>query len=327
MSSTESLDPEGDERRRQRRRRELVVQRRRRAAVVAMVVPLAAFVAGLMSGAGAGDSSSRPGGSDAAVLPDGERRIFPGHRVVAFYGAPQAAELGELGIGRPSSAVRRLRKQAAAYRRPGTPQLLGLELIATIANASPGQDGLYRSQQEPEVIDRYLRAARRAKALLILDVQPGRADFLSEAKRLRRWLEEPDVSLALDPEWRTPDAVPGQVIGSVTSGEVNQVSDYVAQIVKRGDLPQKLLVLHQFTADMIQDPDQILPRRGLALTFNVDGFGDRPNKVSKYDSFARRPETRRFHHGFKLFYKEDTNLMSPRQVLGLRPQPRLVVYE
>ena len=38
-------------------------------------------------------------------------------------------------------------------------------------------------------------------------------------------------------------------------------------------------------------------------------------------------ELTRFHNGFKLFYEEDTNLMSPRQVLALRPPPDIVVYE
>jgi hypothetical protein len=36
---------------------------------------------------------------------------------------------------------------------------------------------------------------------------------------------------------------------------------------------------------------------------------------------------RRFHAGFKLFYHEDTNLMTPRQVLKLQPRPEFVVYE
>jgi hypothetical protein len=58
---------------------------------------------------------------------------------------------------------------------------------------------------------------------------------------------------------------------------------------------------------------------------NVDGFGDRPNKISKYRSFTRGRHDR--HHGFKLFYEEDLNLMRPRQVLRLRPLPELVVYE
>jgi hypothetical protein len=64
---------------------------------------------------------------------------------------------------------------------------------------------------------------------------------------------------------------------------------------------------------------------GVALTVNVDGFGDRPNKRSKYREFTRGRRDR--HHGLKLFYSEDTNLMQPRHVLGLRPPPELVVYE
>ena len=53
------------------------------------------------------------------------------------------------------------------------------------------------------------------------------------------------------------------------------------------------------------------------FTMNVDGFGDRPNKISKYRAFTS--EAVRFHDGFKLFYREDTNLMSPGAVLDLRP--------
>ena len=33
------------------------------------------------------------------------------------------------------------------------------------------------------------------------------------------------------------------------------------------------------------------------------------------------------YNGFKLFFREDTGLMSPRDVLGLRPAPDVVVYE
>jgi hypothetical protein len=58
---------------------------------------------------------------------------------------------------------------------------------------------------------------------------------------------------------------------------------------------------------------------------NVDGFGDRPNKISKYRQFTH--DGTRFHHGYKLFYEEDTNLMRPRSVLALQPPPDFVVYE
>ena len=46
---------------------------------------------------------------------------------------------------------------------------------------------------------------------------------------------------------------------------------------------------------------------------------------AKYREFTR--DLRRRHNGFKLFYHEDVNLMSPQRVLRLRPQPELVVYE
>ncbi|MEA2183487.1 MAG: hypothetical protein QOF69_2672 [Solirubrobacteraceae bacterium] len=259
-------------------------------------------------------------------LPRGGQRIFPDFRVVAFYGAPQSSQLGTLGIGPPSQAARRLRRVARGYARKTRPVLPAFELISTIAAAAPGDDGLHRMHQPDEVIDRYLQAARKTKALLVLDIQPGRGDFMSEAIRLERWLREPDVGIALDPEWHVgPDEIPGQVIGSVTADEVNLVSAYVSKFVEEHNLPEKLFVVHQFTSGMIENKDRVVRRPGLAVTMNVDGFGDPANKVSKYDQFTS--ELARFHDGFKLFYEEDTNLMQPRQVLALGPPPDLVVYE
>ena len=95
--------------------------------------------------------------------------------------------------------------------------------------------------------------------------------------------------------------------------------------MRRYDLPQKLLVVHRFTADMIQAEHDLERHPGVALVVNVDGFGDQPNKISKYNEFTK--DLRRRFNGFKLFYEEDVNLMKPRQVLRLNPQPDLVVYE
>src|SRR4051794_7296132 len=260
-------------------------------------------------------------------LPRGGRRIFPDFRVVAFYGAPQDKQLGELGIGTPAHAGRKLLRQAAPYARRTRPVLPAMELISTVAANAPGPDGLYRTQQTPAVINRYLRAARRIKALLILDIQPGHADFLSEAQRLAPWLGQPDVGIALDPEWHTPGVVPGSQIGSVTAAEVNQVSEFVSNIVRARKLPEKLFLMHQFTDGMIQGKELVLPRPGLAMTFNVDGFGDRPNKLSKYAAFTAQTRGRPFADGYKLFYHEDTNLMAPDDVMRMQPRPDLVVYE
>ena len=259
-------------------------------------------------------------------LPWGGRRIFPDSRVVAFYGAPQNRALGILGIGRPRDAARKLRRQMRPYRRAKLPVRPAFELLATIALANPGAGGKYRGRQSPEVIGRYLRAARRAGAILILDIQPGRSDFMTEARALRRWLREPDVSLALDPEWNMgPRGVPGTRIGSVDATMVNRVGAYMDRIVRRRDLPQKLLLVHKFTDTMVRRQRLLRQRRRVALTFSVDGVGGSKIKIDKYRYFTRKPDG--IWDAFKIFYEEDPDPISPRRVLGLRPPPRLVIYE
>lgn len=303
---------------------------RRRLTAAAALLAVVALAALLIGG---GEGGQTPPSADEVSdplppppeLPRGGRSILPEHRVVAYYGAPQDPQLGELGIGSPDSAVRRLERQARPYDRERRPALPALELITVIANADAGQDGMYRARQEDSVIRRYLRAARRAQALLILDIQPGRSDFFTETIRLRRWLKKPDVSLALDPEWRVTDSeVPGQVIGRVDSREVNATSAWLDQLVARRRLPQKLLVIHQFTDDMV-DESALKPRDGLDIVLNADGFGGRAVKRAKYREFTRQDTG--FHQGFKLFYEEDVDLMPPRAVMRLRPAPDFVVYE
>ena len=318
------MEEEARRRRREEARRRIYRRRRLVAAGIAAVVVLL-LVSGLLAFGGGGSEPDAKPEPKRASLPRGGRTILPDQRVVAYYGAPQNHELGALGIGSPDAAGRRLRKQATTYARKTRPVMLAFELIATVANADAGEDGLYRTRQSDAVIRRYLRAARRAKALLLLDIQPGHADFMDEVRHLDRWLREPDVGLALDPEWHTPDAQPGSVIGSVTAATVNDVSAHLAKIVRDGNLPEKLFVVHQFTPNMIAGKERVQQPPGVAVTMNVDGFGDRPNKVSKYHQFTH--DGTRFHRGYKLFYEEDTNLMTPGSVLALQPRPDLVVYE
>jgi hypothetical protein len=309
-----------------------VYRRRRLVALAALLGALVLAVAVVLVLTSGGPSSGAQAARDGVAkpppppqLPRGGREILPRYRVVAYYGAPQDVELGALGIGRPDQAVARLEKQAKPYAAGGRPIMPVLELIAVVAAHDPGDGGRYDLRQPDSVIRRYLKAARRAKALLVLDIQPGRSDFFTEATRLRKWLRQPDVGLALDPEWRVTDAqVPGQVIGRVDSRELNATTAWLAQLIARDRLPQKLVIIHQFTDDMV-DETALRPRPGEAIVLNADGFGTRPVKVSKYKRFTRQAPG--FEQGFKLFYKEDVGMMTPHQVLRLKPRPDVVVYE
>jgi len=260
-------------------------------------------------------------------LPRGGRSILPEFRVFAHYGAPQAKQLGILGIGSPIAAGVRLNRQARAYAGKGRrPVLPAMELIGVIASAQPGADGKYRHRQTRKLILTYLKAARRAKALLILDIQPGRANFVTEVKALADVLIQPDVGLALDPEWRMrPTQVPGRVIGSVDASEINEVTAWLSDFVNAGNLPDKLVIVHQFTDEMIRRKKGLKVRPGIDMVLNADGFGTAAAKTATYGRVVRNRGP--FHTGFKLFFVEDTGLMTPKQVLRLRPQPEVVIYE
>jgi hypothetical protein len=254
--------------------------------------------------------------------------VLPENRVVGFYGAPQAKQLGELGIGSPASAAKRLRRQIRPYKRLSRQPILPVfELLGTIALSGPGADGKYRARQPDSVIRRYARVARRNRFLLMLDIQPGRSTFIDEVEHLKRWLRKPFVSVALDPEWNMGDnGVPGQEIGSVSARMVNRVTRYLTGITREHDLPQKLVVVHQFTDSMVRHKDDLKVRPGVDMVLNADGFGTPDAKRSKYEELSPSRRSGLFP-GFKLFYHEDTNLMSPKQVMRLRPRPRFVVYE
>lgn len=250
--------------------------------------------------------------------------IFPDARVVSFWGSPQLTRsiLGRLSA---RAATKRLIEQAAAYeRRDERPVVPAFNLVAAIATADAGRDGMYRSRQSSNVIDAYLRAARRVGARLILDVQPGRAKPLAEVRVLARWLREPDVDLAIDPEWNVgPRGVPGRTDGVLRAATVNSVSAYLARLVDREGLPQKLFVLHQFRSPSLPDRDEIIPRAEVASLINFDGIGSGRAKKRGYE----RLSSPRLFNGFSLFYSLDQGLLSPAQVLRLRPEADFVMYQ
>ncbi len=296
---------------------------------IAIAVFAAALAAGaLTQGGGAWAQERRAGNGQEGELPRGGKSVFPQHFVVGFAGAPQAAGLGALGIGSPDDAARRLENQARPYGSLSNKKLLPVfELIATICQASPGSDGKYRFRQPDGVIRRYANEAREEKFLLMLDIQPGRSTFIEEVKHFAPWLKRSFVSVALDPEWNMgPSGVPGQQIGSVDASMINKVTAYLSKLIRENDLPQKLVVVHQFTDQMVRNKDNLRVHRNIDLVLNADGVGTPSQKRGTYEALAPSKNSG-ISPGFKVFYEEDPNMMSPGQVMGLRPRPKFVVYE
>ncbi|MFG2579038.1 hypothetical protein [Streptomyces malaysiensis] len=261
-------------------------------------------------------------------LPRGGRELSR-YRLVGYCGLPGADALGRLGIGDLDDRVRQIEKTARAYAADREPQPV-LELLATVANSSAGPDGSYRSRTSPDTIRRFHDAAKRHRALLLLNIQPGRASVLGEVKALREWLVHPDVGIALDPEWEMgPGEVPGNTYGRTSGKELTDVARHLSGIVAEHDLPQKPLVFHQVAMSVVQDQSALRPQPGVVLIKSADGIGSPGMKRDTWRQLVKnQPEG--VHTGFKLFYEEDTEgsrLMTPEEVLALRPRPDYVMFE
>jgi hypothetical protein len=258
------------------------------------------------------------------VAPTATGDVFPANRVVAFYGAPQMGQT-ILGMLSPPAAAKRLATQSRPYASLGTRPVLGeFDVVSVFATAGGGSDGMYRLRQASEILEIYLAQARDSGLRLMLDVQPGRSTFTAETEALSEWLVQPDVDLALDPEWNVgPRGVPGRTPGKVGPRQINAVIRSLAAIVRENGLPPKVLVVHQFRSGMIRGKSRIKPRPGVQVLFNFDGIGSPAAKAAGYAALASPT----LFDGFSLFYQRDSPLMKPRSVLALEPEPDLLLYQ
>ena len=118
---------------------------------------------------------------------------------------------------------------------------------------------------------------------------------------------------------------PGERIGSLDASDVNRVSHELGAIVSERGLPGKLLVLHQFRADMLTSTEQYEDVEGVTRIVDMDGWGAQWVKLANYDSYSLASYSQR--PGIKLFYDWDNPLLSVDQLLALPRMPDLVIYQ
>ncbi len=250
-------------------------------------------------------------------------------RMVSYYGHPLAGAMGVLGQYEPPQMVEELKKQAEAYTKldPDRPAIPTIELIASVAQPTPGPDGLYLAPTDTFWIDKYAKLAEENDCLLLLDVQIGHSTIADEVERLMPYLERPYVHLAIDPEYdMAPGEVPGQQFGTSTGQEIMAAARTLSRLVEEKDLPPKVLVIHQFRYDMIINKQVIEPVENVEIVVHADGFGAPEEKIAKYDALVRDQPIQ--YGGFKLFYDQDYPLMSPREVFrALEPDPAVISYQ
>ena len=197
-----------------------------------------------------------------------------------------------------------------------------------MAQRSKGSDGNYSGESSVRSLRPWVEAAGRAGMLVVLDLQPGRAEVLDQAMRYRALLRLPYVGLAVDPEWKLqPGQRPRGQIGSIDATEINRASAWLAALVRTGHLPQKLFVVHQFRLSMVGREHLLrVDRPELAVLVHMDGQGGSAQKEATWDAVRdERPAGTRL--GWKNFYDEDHPMFTPEQTMARRPRPVMISYQ
>jgi hypothetical protein len=251
--------------------------------------------------------------------------------LLAMYGHPSGPALGVLGEQGTKASVERVRQLVRKYRQvaPGRNFVPAFEIITTVASSAKGPHGDYSGRTSIEDLEPLVDAAERAGIVVILDLQPGRSDFLSQAKEYRALLRRPHVGLALDPEWKLgPKGKPLQRIGHVDVREVNRVAAWLARLTRRNSLPQKVFVLHQFQTQMIRGRERLrTDHPELSTVIHVDGQGPPGAKFSTWGVIGQ-DAPRGVAWGWKNFIDEDEPMLTVAQTWRqVRPRPALITYQ
>lgn len=262
--------------------------------------------------------------------------VLPFNRVVAYYGNLYSNRMGALGKWPKKEMIPKLLAEVKKWNDADSviKAIPALHYIAATAQGSPGKDGKWRFRMPSGQIDTVLNWAKEINAIVFLDIQIGLSTLQAEIPLLEKYLSMPNVHLGIDPEFAMNGKGgkrPGSVIGTMSAADINYVGDYLSGLVKKNNIPPKMLVIHRFTQGMITDYKQIKLHPELQIVIDMDGWGYPAKKIGTYRSWIFAQPIQ--FTGFKLFYVNDTEksgqkeMMSPAEVLKLKPAPIYIQYQ
>jgi hypothetical protein len=262
--------------------------------------------------------------------------ILPFNRVVAYYGNLYSNKMGALGKWPKAEMIPNLLAEVKKWNDADSviKSIPCLHYIATTAQGAAGKDGKWRYRMPLTQIDTILKWAKEINAIVFIDVQVGLSDVQSEIPTFEKYLALPNVHLGIDPEFAMNakgGKRPGSVIGSLDAKDINWVGDYLADIVKKNNLPPKIFMIHRFTKGMVTNSKDIKLHPEVQVVMDMDGWGPPELKKGTYRYWINAEPVQ--FTGFKLFYVNDTEksglkeMMTQQQVLSLKPVPIYIQYQ
>jgi hypothetical protein len=259
--------------------------------------------------------------------------ILPDKRIIAYYGNPLSKQMGVLGQYPKEEMLRRLKDEVEKWQKADPEHTVqpALHLIAVVAQGEPGKAGKYRMVMPDNIISDVYAWTKEANAIMFVDIQTGQDDIRTILPRFEWILKNPDVHLAIDPEFNLIKSGkrPGSKVGTYDAADINFVSSFLQKIVKQYNLPPKVFIVHRFTRNMVTNAKEIKFYPEVEVVMNMDGWGAPWLKRDSYKDYIVREPVQ--FTGFKLFYHNDTKkgdpLLTPQEVLRLNPAPVYIQYQ
>jgi hypothetical protein len=261
--------------------------------------------------------------------------------IVALYGRPNVKTLGILGQQPIQESIKKAKTKAKEYEDAwgvGKHVTPGFDLIYEMATSSPGRDKKYVITLSDKVLLDYIKIAKENDIVVFIDVQLGKKTPAQAVKPLLKYLKYDNVHIAIDPEFSVDDLTvnPGKKIGSITGPQINEVQDMIKEyIVQNGIKNDKILLVHMFTEHMVTDKKAVRYTDHVHVVMHLDGHGSPALKIKTYNGLYSDIRASKVVGGFKVFYKQDKPIMTPKQVLGIEPVgrykvrdiPRVITYQ
>ena len=204
--------------------------------------------------------------------------ILPFHRIVAFYGNLYSKKMGILGEIPKADMLKKLQGEVDKWQAADTslPVIPALHYVAVTAQGAAGKDGKHRLRMPFHQIDTVLNWAKEINALVFLDIQVGHSTIGAEVPQLEKYLQMPNVHLGIDPEFSMKHGeVPGSKIGTFEAEDINDAINYLSSVVRKNNLPPKILVVHRFTERMVRGYERIKRTPEVQVVIDMDGWGDK----------------------------------------------------
>lgn len=259
--------------------------------------------------------------------------ILPFNRIVAYYGNLFSKKMGILGELPKNQMLAKLKGEVAKWQAadPSIPVIPALHYVAVTAQGTPQKDNMYRYRMPFKQIDTIVSWAKEINAQVFVDIQVAHSNVRTEVPLLEPYLKMPNVHLGIDPEFSLKNGeIPGSKIGTFNPDDINSAIDYLAELVRKNNLPPKILIIHRFTQGMVTGFEQIKKVPEVQIVMDMDGWGPKFLKRSTYLRYIKKEPVQ--FTGFKLFYHNDTKtgadqLYTPQELLKFTPKPIYIQYQ